>query len=180
MEHGNQLFLLEVLFFTKSFNLCADDILCHYDFLYHDTVNYKGLSKAKQKKIPAEASLEKYGVSNLYYRGRYEEKAPVPSAEKVSRKKEMPAPEKTAVLEEAVVSAPTETEKRTADDSAALMAGLDPVSCRIFAQMPIDRAVSPDQMALPDVAMSELMTSLTLLELSGLVTSLPGGLYVRK
>lgn len=160
--------------------LCADDILCHYDFLYHDTVNYKGLSKAKQKKIPVEASLEKYGVSNLYYRGRYEKKDPVPAAEKTSRKKEMPAPEKTAVLEEAVVSAPTETEKRTADDSAALMAGLDPVSCRIFAQMPIDRAVSPDQMALPDVAMSELMTSLTLLELSGLVTSLPGGLYVRK
>ena len=49
--------------------LCADDILCHYDFLYHDTVNYKGLARAKKKKVPEEVSLKKYGVSNLYYRG---------------------------------------------------------------------------------------------------------------
>jgi DNA protecting protein DprA len=171
--------------------LCADDILCHYDFLYHDTVNYKGLARAKKKKVPEEVSLKKYGVSNLYYRGRYEERATVnrPDEEEEKRgRTEENAPRETAKAEskisvskaETVAPSVQETAPKAADDSAAVMAGLDPVSCRIFAQMPIDRAVSPDQMALPDVAMSELMTSLTLLELSGLISSLPGGLYIRK
>ena len=86
-------------------------------------------------------------------RGRTEENAPRETAK---------AESKISVSEaETVAPSVQQTAPKAADDSAAVMAGLDPVSCRIFAQMPIDRAVSPDQMALPDVAISELMTSLT-------------------
>ncbi|MBQ9085926.1 MAG: DNA-processing protein DprA [Clostridia bacterium] len=172
--------------------LCADDILCHYDFLYHDVVNYKGLAKAKKKKVPEETTLQKYGVSALYYRGRYGE-APVKRREAEKHEKDAnSAPQtvaKTAPMashlpvsarEEISAASGSAVSAAATDDSAAVMAGLDPITCRVFAHMPLDRAVSPDQMALPDVAMGELMTSLTLLELSGLISSLPGGLYTRK
>lgn len=161
--------------------LSADDLLCHYDFLYHDVVNYKGLAQAKRQKLSEEVALKKYGVSALYRRKNRRQET-IPADEEPSGEKQSPKKESGGSVSKN--EAPSKQEEGIgqpkSDDSAAVMAGLDPVTCRIFAQMPCDRAVSPDQLALPDVAMGELMTSLTLLEISGLIGSLPGGLYIRK
>ena len=46
--------------------------------------------------------------------------------------------------------------------------------------MPIDSAVSPDALVEDGFGASDVITALTMLELCGLVTSLPGGLYIRK
>ena len=44
--------------------LSADDIICHYDFLYRDTIYYDKLRKAQKDAVPIEVSLDKYGVSS--------------------------------------------------------------------------------------------------------------------
>jgi len=51
---------------------------------------------------------------------------------------------------------------------------------KIFEEMPIDTAVSPDQLTTDGTDVSDVITALTFLELCGLVSSLPGGLYIRK
>ena len=46
--------------------------------------------------------------------------------------------------------------------------------------MPLDHAVPLDYLSREGFSMSEIMASLTVLELKALVISLPGGLYARK
>ena len=57
--------------------------------------------------------------------------------------------------------------------------GLDDASRAIWEAMPKDRAVPSDSLLLPGLTVGDVMTALTMLELSGLVSSLPGGLYKR-
>ena len=70
--------------------------------------------------------------------------------------------------------------KESSDLSEAMLASLDNVTKQVFAALPVDHAVSPDAIVPEGVSIGDVITSLTLLELSGLVTSLPGGLYQRK
>ena len=74
----------------------------------------------------------------------------------------------------------TESSKGHPDASEPVLAALDDVTKQVFASLPMDGAMSPDGIALEGVSIGEVITALTLLELSGLVTSLPGGLYQRK
>ena len=66
------------------------------------------------------------------------------------------------------------------DNSAEILASLDTVTQRVFSLMPIDRAVAPDEFVSSGVGIAEAITALTMLELSGLCESLPGGTYIRK
>ena len=66
------------------------------------------------------------------------------------------------------------------DDSAKILEGLDDVSRKVFELMPIDKSVSPDALAAQGIDIGEAITALTMLEISGLISSLPGGLYLRK
>jgi hypothetical protein len=46
--------------------------------------------------------------------------------------------------------------------------------------MPLDRAVTADTLNAEGVDIGQIMTAFTMLEVSGLVQSLPGGMYMRK
>ena len=150
-----------------SVALSADDIVANYDFLYHDCIDYKGLRSAKTGGVSVDKSLAKYRVSDIYSR----EKSYRPET---AEKKAEAEPEKK------VDSEMTEKSISTPDRSAELLAGLDEVSRRVFENLPMDRAVSPDALTIDGVGMGEIITALTMLEISGLAESLPGGLYVRK
>lgn len=150
--------------------LSADDIISHYDFLYHDCINYKRLREARLGGTDVEKALKKYGVS---VDGMCEKKA--------VRKK--PDKEELAVAQTPKAEKEpqrNEAPKASADRSAELLRGLDSVSQRVFEAMPVDRAVAPDGLSVDGVGIGELITALTMLEISGLVQSLPGGMYVRK
>ena len=73
-----------------------------------------------------------------------------------------------------------EAKRSGSDNSKKLLEGLDTITQRVFSLMPIDKAVSPDEFTSAGIAISEAITSLTMLELCGLVESLPGGTYIRK
>lgn len=162
--------------------LCSDDILRHYDFLYHDVIDYSKHTKAKRKvaRGDADAALRKYGVGSRVLKfandPKPQELAQTQTPDEESFVLEQKREEEQAPIEQAS----TEKRESMADNSAELLAGLDETTRRVFESLPIDKAVSPDALAAAGIGVGEAITSLTMLELCGLVSSLPGGLYVRK
>lgn len=144
--------------------LSSADILEHYDFLYHDVINYKAHNVAKKHSELDGRVLEKLEISTRAYI------APIMTAEeKIEKKriKKSEAPDKTQISE-----APRAEE--------VSLDGLDDTAKRVFSEIPIDTAVNPDALCTGGLSAVEVITALTMLELAGLVTSLPGGLYMRK
>ncbi len=169
--------------------LQADDILHFYDFLYHDVIDYKNLSRAKRHGHAAEGALKKYGVASAVSRAPRKRSAPL--TETAVSAETVPAPAAAAprkhvtkpVTAEAPAVAVAEEPKKTpvsVDRSQEILVSLDDTSRKVLESMPLDRAVNPDAIAATGLDMGDVMTSLTMLELGGFVTSLPGGLYMRK
>ena len=154
--------------------LCSDDIINHYDFLYHDVINYRGLKKAKTRENSEldEELLDELGIcARSYKKDEFVQvDAEKESFKAAEEKKELPKPDSNSNA-----AAPA---KETASEE--MLAGLDENARRIFAEMPIDTSVSPDALIVDGCDIGDVVTALTMLELCGLVTSLPGGLYVRK
>lgn len=146
--------------------LSAKDILKHYEFLYGD--GYKKLSSAKKNR-PADKALERYG---LFY---------ALSGDKAEAEDEIFLPKREKKKKEAVQpSRIIEQTEESSESYSELVSGLDGVTRKIFESLPTDRAVSADFVVGDGITVSDAITSLTLLELYGLVSSLPGGLYIRK
>lgn len=75
------------------------------------------------------------------------------------------------------------TEKDTAvTDSITegALASLTEDQRKIFNELPCDKPVSVDALTKSGFSIGTLMASLTILEIKGLIASLPGGLYIRK
>ena len=158
----------------------SDDILKHYDFLYRDVIDYTGLSRAKRKTDYADAdrALSKYGVSTGG--ASYSPRARVNSKRKPEEEQSFPLEDSLASEKQTAASKPAEAAKSVSDDSSAVLATLDETTRKVFEGMPIDKAISPDSLSSLGIGIGEAITSLTMLELCGLVISLPGGLYSRK
>ncbi len=158
--------------------LHADDILSFYDFLYHDVINYKGLARAKKQTLSPLRTIKKYGVSSRPLRTAAT--PPVPTEDKA-----LPAEPKRAVKKKSA-EVPVTPEKKneqasvSADRSQEILVSLDDTTRKVLEAMPCDRPVSPDALAATGLDMGDVMTALTMLELGGFVSSLPGGLYTRK
>ena len=69
-------------------------------------------------------------------------------------------------------------EPKPIDESA--LAGLDETQRKIFNELPCDKPTSPDVLAKSGYSIGTIMAALTVLEIKGLISSLPGGLYIRK
>ena len=134
----------------------ASDLIEHYDFLYHDMIDYRRFSKAKRSSELDEKLLVKLGVVRQSIApAEYPEEtreAPVASAKAEERK---PA-------EAPAAQAPKDT----------LSGGL----AEIYGLLP-EGAFTPDVLTSKGIGISEAMTALTMLEISGHVISLPGGAF---
>jgi DNA processing protein len=162
--------------------LCSDDILRHYDFLYHDVIDYSKHTKAKRKvaRGDADAALRKYGVGSRVLKFANDPKPQEPAQTQTPDEESFVLEQKREEEQTPTEQASTEKRESMADNSAELLAGLDETTRRVFESLPIDKAVSPDALAAAGIGVGDAITSLTMLELCGLVSSLPGGLYVRK
>ena len=147
--------------------LSADDVIDHFDFLYHTCIDYGGLRKSKKDAFPVEKALDKYGLS-----------------EKPSKRSRIRAEEITT--ESRPVEGQQKAEKRAepisaeCDNSEKTLEGLDENCRKVFSAMPLDKAVTPDGFEVEGISIADVITALTMLEISGLVQSLPGGMYIRK
>ena len=164
-----------------SVALSSDDIVVNYDFLYHDCINYKGLRTAKSGGVSVDRALAKYRVSDVYSReNSYRpEKVDAPQATVDTPSTLASHPSSEEVSEERV-EANEEKITLTPSVSAELLAGLDGVSRKVYECLSVDRAVSADAIIVEGVGIGDIITALTMLEISGLVESRPGGLYIRK
>lgn len=159
--------------------LSSEDIIEHYSFLYRETINYKEYSKAKQEFSYSDKILKKYGIGAAYFKKKAAENAVAePEVLFVQNDGFEAADEKADKIGKTEKLAGEQSERK--DDSARILEGLDDASRKVFGLMPIDKSVSPDTFTAQGMDIGEVITALTMLEISGLISSLPGGLYVRK
>ena len=162
--------------------LCGNDIVKNYVYLFRDTLDVQRM-KASEAKSEFDASvLSRFGI-----RAR----GGVPAFEGISAKAEKENGQHSEVKEKtreskkqganAPVSEPSASrEEHKGDDSMAALQSLDEKQRRIFDEMPLDRAISLDYLLKTGFKLGEIMSALTKLEIKGLISSLPGGLYTRK
>ena len=151
----------------------SEDILRHYDFLYHDRINYRGLNEAKREMYPLALALSEYGVADFHTR-RTANKAPV-SYQKTEKETEQPV-----LQTETAVCEPTKTEVVPTDEKNQILDTLNPVWVKVLESMPIGRPVTADMLAVDGIPMADVVVAMTILEVNGLCESLPGGMYLRK
>lgn len=152
----------------------SDDIVLYYDFLHHDVINYRGLKASRSHSDLDIKRLARYGVAaDMCYVADEGTAVPVAEGAPIKKQRVERSPEHETVADEPIRADKT-------DNSAAILSTLDTVTQRVFSLMPIDRAVAPDEFVSSGVGISEAITALTMLELSGLCESLPGGTYIRK
>lgn len=157
----------------------SDDIVLYYDFLHHDVINYRGLKASRLHSDLDVKRLARYGVAaDMCYVA--EASAPVSDAVAPAEQPRTEAKPITAKRPECEAVSDEPTREDGTDNSAEILATLDTVTQRVFSLMPIDRAVAPDEFLSSGVGIAEAITALTMLELSGLCESLPGGTYIRK
>ncbi len=70
--------------------------------------------------------------------------------------------------------------KSGGDDSRAILELLSEKHRRVFEEMPIDKAIPVDYLIKTGFRPVEVIAALTVLEIRGLISSLPGALYMRK
>ena len=167
--------------------LKSDDILDHYTFLYRDVIDRRSHLRAKNTSQVSERALSKYGVSWKKYGERYESGRSSATEEDsfVLDKNQKSEPQISAF--ENKEKAVSDTVKEQAAQSEAesikrneILASLDSVSQKVYEYMPSDkRSVTADVIAAQGLDVGDVITALTMLELAGLVSSLPGGAYVR-
>ena len=172
----------------------TDDILREYSKLYARHIDLARLAAARQRYAFSEDALDRMGVSARYSKSAGEVLSNKPSAprESFERKRSSVTPtvkrqkgeEMPAAVESEVTmqkgKSPQPVVKATGDRSAELLASLDEKHRALFAEIPDDRAVTVDALAKLGYSIGEVMTAMTMLELKGLVSSLPGGLYIKR
>ena len=173
--------------------LCGNDVIRNYLYIYRDRLTSPAFIKAdKHSEIDFDfvgrlgvsfktsQSGTKKNIANSTFSGKesasIKEKLIDNKDNSVKAQAEKSTPK--TVFEEKSVDAPT-TQKR-GDHSAEVLNTLSEKQRKIFDEMPLDRAVTVDYLTKTGFALGEVISALTVLEIKGLVASLPGALYIRK
>ena len=143
--------------------LCATDIINHYDFVYHDTINFGRLARAKSKSDLSEKDLSRYGVC-AKNQGVTKTERTIVMEEEPSLRNTLVSDKKEKIENPTVLSSETDIEL------------LDEETKKLYRLLP-DGSFSPDAVVSDDMPIHRVMTGLTVLEINGLVLSFPGGTY---
>jgi DNA processing protein len=171
--------------------LCADDILKQYSLLYrHTTGSITTASLGKRSDCNADM-LDRMGVYAMAPRGNARipasellgEKStsqPTPPTPPVAKRpvktpRSAPAP----VAEQPKATAETKSEPCKADHSAQILQSLGERERAVFEAIPMDHPLAIDRLQSLGYSTGELLAALSLLEIRGLIQTLPGGLYCR-
>ena len=177
--------------------LSGRDIIKNYSYIYRESINLMSLNEAEKH-----SDIDMRVVRDMEISLRYKKKAEkkeqdsLPHVELQRRTEEAKnqdfnAPEgfvsaddtqkkskKKARKTEDVKSEVKKEEK--GDASEKILESLSDKQRRIFDAIPLDKPVSVDGLTSLGFSMGEIMSSLTVLEIKGLISSLPGALYIRK
>ena len=163
--------------------LSSDDIVEGYSFLYLDTLNIEAYNKAKGIIHSIDGVVSKYGIAPISRRGTaVKNDIFVASNAKDEKEVTVKQPPSVRPSDENRQTKTTDAPKSAVTDTVteSILSTLDGASRRIFENMPCGEPVSIDRLAPSDMGIGDVMTSLTLLELNGLIESVPGGMYLRR
>jgi DNA protecting protein DprA len=162
--------------------ISVEDILNNYEPIYAKKINYSGLAFSKTAFVYSEDVFDKMGIASRTY-----------GSHKIAKKADSSEfrPKLKPVLEIDDKDMPTTVEKieskklpkRAAphkDGSEELLSQMDEMTRNIFAEIPMDRATSIEKLCALGYTVGDITTALTMLEIHGLVSSLPGGLYIKR
>lgn len=174
----------------------AEDILAEYSKIYEDFIDIPRLKAARQKYYFNEEELERLGVGARFSKDRAGTTSNKPSAPREAfavrsrhgnnvKDHETPddiplIPEENPVSELKVAAKTPVIENAVGDNSEELLASLSETQRRLFSEIPDDRAITTDALTKLGYSIGEVMSAMTLMEIKGLVSSLPGGLYLKR
>ena len=148
---------------------CADDIIKRYETLYGNRLNIFNLLK------PASANVDRvlasYRISARGDRCGNRQATSIPKQDKAT-----PAPKK---IENSVPAVEKVPPAKPSPINEEKLGKLDESFVAVYRAMPAGRAVSIDEICATGIPAGQVMTALTMLELNKLVSSLPGGRYIR-
>ena len=172
----------------------GSDVIRNYIYDFKDIINEEELERSKKRSELKESALASIGIrfkKRTDGAARVSDEEKNESAEIPAQKRKSPSKAKTSESESkpAFVRA-GESEEKTyreneipterEDDSRAALESLSEAQRKVFEEMPLDRAVSVDYLVSAGFRLAQVIAALTVLEVKGLVSSLPGALYVRK
>ncbi len=185
--------------------LRARDIVDNYAFLYRDALDLTGLFRAERDSDLNEESLVCMGVYTRTVKPKNDgskstrqipavgsdkpkaNKPTVPSAGASAAERKAPAapskPSPRQLAEERTAkndSEPTERTQAGGDTSRRVMESLTDLQRRVFEAIPIDGTIAVETLVRDGFSMSEVMASVTILEIRGLVQTFPGSLVARR
>lgn len=163
--------------------LSVEDIIAQYKVFFNEEnekETEKTLRKARASAISVIESQSRYSIPDNCEENEKINNAPRLGAKTKKNVDEGKSIEQLSVdillnASESNVPEPVLAPAKTAKDY-----GLDEKTARVFAAIPCKSPVSVDGIVCEGLSAQEIITALTMLEIMGLVSSLPGGLYIRK
>ncbi len=185
--------------------ISAEDVLVEYEFIYPHCVNMKTYRRAMRKldvetesadalaklRVSSRGGKNYYGTSSYGGRDSLSQVLPFTSktkAPKVKRadKKNADAPVTMGRLAEPVKTSPKKDEMPKTSEarhgtvlSRAELDILDEVNIKVYGMMKPDVPTLPDELASSGISVSDVMSSLAVLEIVGMVEAHPGGYFTR-
>jgi len=105
----------------------------------------------------------------------------IPKIKRLSESKEIDQKEeidkKVEITDQ--ISMPSQHSAKS-EPNESVLSTLSEEQRRVFDELPCDKPVSVDEMVKNGHSIGSLMATLTILEIKGLISSLPGGMYIRK
>ena len=186
--------------------LSAEDVLVEYEFIYPHCVNMKTYRRAMRRldvdtesadalakqRVSSRGGKNYYGTSS--YGGRDSLSQVLPFASKPKTPKTKRADKKNAdasvtmgVLAEPVKTSPKKDETHMASEenrrstvlSRAELDILEEINIKVYGMMKPDVPMLPDELASSGISVSDVMSSLAVLEIVGMVEAHPGGYFTR-
>lgn len=170
----------------------TEDIFNEYTYLYGKSINTARLRAARLRYRYDDEVLDRMGVCARIYHGD-SGRTNTPSAPanqfRAKKEKKSHSPKFTAenyisnakpAVRAAAVATAVPNVDMTGDSSDDVLRSLDEKQRKLFEEIPIDRAIPIDALAKLGYGIGEIMSTMTVLEVKGLVSSLPGGLYIRR
>lgn len=181
----------ELLRIGANASISVEDITSHYKLYFNDDTKKEDaerLRRARAEMPDVLSVLSKYSIPDRCEENERINSAPLVGSRseagysprkaqdvsergEVKFKKTYEEPQKAQKTEEAE---PEDVASSTAKDY-----GLDEKTAKIFAAIPCKSPISVDRLVGDGITAQDAVTALTMLEIMGLVSSLPGGLYIR-
>ena len=169
--------------------LGAEDILLNYEVAYGRFINHRGLSFSKETYEFSDRAIEKMGIEARAYENQYQENnskilktsgfKPFKKPESIESETDAPS---TVSADGKGIDPKTKPKKAPPpqkDNSQELLAQMDEKTRHIFEEIPIDRSVTIENLCALGYTVGDVMSSLMTLQMNGLITQLPGNIYIK-